>query len=180
MSAQRKGGWIQTATGRKFWPMDPHYGDVYVEDIAHALANQCRYAGHCREFYSVAQHSVLVSRAVPAEARLWGLLHDAAEAYLVDVPKPVKPHLVGYEEAERAILYHVALRFNLSPFVPDEVKRADAAILADEAAQIMVPPPDDWRLPEPPLGIAIEPWSPATARRVFLEEFARLGKGGAL
>lgn len=172
MIEQRKGDWMQTATGRAFWPVDPRPDEVEIEDIAHALANMCRFAGHCREFYSVAQHSVLVARALPPAARLWGLLHDASEAYIVDVPRPLKPYLPGYREAEDNVMEAIVERFGLTPAMPEEVKRIDNAILADEAAQIMLKPPRDWHLPEPPLGIRIDPWSPQTARRLFLEEFA--------
>lgn len=170
----RGGDWMQTATGGVFWPMDPRASEVKIEDIAHALSNMCRYAGHCREFYSVAQRSVLVSRALPPELRAWGLLHDASEAYLVDVPRPVKTYLAGYREAEEAVERAVAEAFSLSWPMPPEVKRVDNAILADEAAQIMGERPRDWFLPEAPLGIAIEPWSPQTAKRLFLEEFYQI------
>ena len=88
--AARKGDWIQTFTGRAFYVLDPRPEDVDIEDIAHALSMQCRFAGHCREFYSVAQHSVTASWLVPPEDALWGLLHDAAEAYVVDLPRPIK------------------------------------------------------------------------------------------
>lgn len=70
----RIGDWMQTASGRMFWPVDPRPEDVEINDIAHALSLTCRYCGHVREFYSVAQHSVLVSDAAPAENRLWPLL----------------------------------------------------------------------------------------------------------
>ena len=171
MGEQRRGDWMQTATGLAFWPMDPRPAEIKIEDIAHALSNLCRYAGHCREFYSVAQHSVLVARALPVELRPWGLLHDASEAYLVDVPRPVKPFLAGYKEAEEAVERAVAEAFGLVWPMPAEVKRVDNAILADEAAQIMVSPPRDWCLLEPALGIDIDPWAPQTAKRRFLEAF---------
>lgn len=171
----RAGSWMQTATGRQFWPMDPYIADIAIEDIAHALSNACRYAGHCLTFYSVAQHSVLVSRALPEEFKLWGLLHDASEAYLVDVPRPVKPYLVGYQEAEDRLMAVIAQAFGLIPAtMPDEVKRVDNAILADEAAQLMVKAPAAWHLPEPALNIKITPWSPEIAHGTFLSEYTRL------
>jgi uncharacterized protein len=174
MGEQRRGDWMQTATGIAFWPMEPRASEIRIEDIAHALSHLCRYLGHTREFYSVAQHCVLVSRALPPNLRAWGLLHDASEAYLVDVPRPVKPYLIGYREVEEAMERAVADAFRLSWPMPEEVKRVDNAILADEAAQLMVAPPRDWCLREPPLGILIDPWSPQTAKRRFLEAFAEI------
>lgn len=171
----RKGDWMQTATGRQFWPIDPRPEEISIIDIAHALSNLCRYAGHCSEFYSVAQHSVLVSRALPRGLRFWGLLHDASEAYLVDIPRPLKPFLTGYHEAEDRVMAAVVHAFRLTPAtMPPEVKRVDNAIAADEAAQIMVAPPAAWRLPEPALGIRIRPWSPEAARNAFLADYTRL------
>lgn len=174
MLEKRKGDWMQTATGRVFWPIDPRPEDVCIEDIAHALSQLCRYGGHCRYFYSVAQHSVLVSRALPDEHKLWGLLHDASEAYVIDVPRPLKPFLTGYREAEDKVMEAIAERYGLSLPMPAEVKRIDSAILADEAAQIMGKPPRDWNLQEPPLGVEISPWSPELARCEFLFEFEKL------
>ncbi len=86
-------GWIQTFTGRRFWPLGARAGDVDVRDIAHALALKCRFNGHCRVFYSVAEHSVRVSRVMEVGGRkmaMWGLMHDAAEAYLADLGGPIK------------------------------------------------------------------------------------------
>lgn len=171
---RRRGDWMQTATGRQFWPMDPRPSEVCIEDVAHALAHQCRYAGHCRRFYSVAQHSVLVSEAVPPEHALWGLLHDASEAYLVDVPRPVKPYLSGYKAAERRVMEAVCVHFGLPREMPATVKVADERILADEAAQLMTPPPASWNLPHPPLGVWISPIDPADAKALFLARFGEL------
>lgn len=103
MSA-RSGDWIQTATGGQFWPMDPQPDEIDINDIAHALAMLCRFGGHCLRFYSVAEHSVLLSHAVPPEHALWALLHDATEGYLVDMPRPIKAFLPGYKEAEAGIV----------------------------------------------------------------------------
>ena len=151
---ERAADWIQTYTGRQFWPLDPRAEDIDALDIAHALSNLCRFGGHCTQFYSVAQHSVLVSQVcermapeVPG-AVLWGLLHDASEAYLADVPRPVKPFLAGYVELEKRVLETVANRFDLPWPIPEVVKRVDNAILVDEMEQLMAPPPADWSLTE--------------------------------
>ena len=84
--------WIQVYSGKSFSPLSPTIEDIEIEDIAHALSLQCRYAGHCLYHYSIAQHSVLVSRYVSQENKLWGLLLDASEAYPMDVPMPIKQH----------------------------------------------------------------------------------------
>lgn len=171
MNAQRKGDWLQTASGRSFWPLDPMVEDVFLSDIAHALSNICRFNGHCREFYSVAQHSVLVSRNVPFQLKGWGLMHDAAEAYVTDVPRPLKRLLPEFKSMESAVEKIVFEAFKLFGPMNPEVKRIDMAMLATEAEQIMLEPPTDWHLPELPLPIRIEPWPPAVAKRIFLQEF---------
>ena len=182
LSEGRKGDWMQTFTGRQFWPLDPRPEDVDILDIAHALANQCRYAGHCRRFYSVAEHSVLLARAVAPEHRLWALLHDAAEAYLVDLPRPVKRQVVGYHLAEAAVMAAICWRFGLAPEMPDAVHEADYRILRDELEQNMAAPPSRWPVQdEAPLGVTLRFWTPDQAEAWFLTEFdllARLRKDG--
>jgi hypothetical protein len=166
--------WIQTFTGRQFWPLDPRPEDVCIEDIAHALSMKCRYSGHSKIFYSVAEHSVHVSHYLPDGLKLWGLLHDSGEAYLPDVPRPIKPFLTGFKGMEDAIMLAVCERYGLCLQEPSMVKRVDTAILADEMAQIMGPPPADWYLPEGALGVTIEGWLPERAEKEFLKRFERL------
>lgn len=170
----RKGDWMQTFTGRAFWPMDPRPDEIEIEDIAHALSMMCRYAGHCLRFYSVAEHSVLLARAVPRDVALWALLHDAAEAYIVDVPRPLKPFLPGYKHAEAQVESAIAERFGLALPMPPSVKEADNRILHDESAQNMAAPPQPWNLPGEPLGVRLQFWSPARARAEFMSEFRAL------
>ena len=117
--------WIQTFTGRQFWPLEPRADEIFIEDIAHHLSNLCRFTGACRSFYSVAQHSVLVSLcAPPGENPLWGLLHDASEAYLIDVARPVKRSaaLVGYRVAEARMMEVICECFGLPTTEPAWVK----------------------------------------------------------
>lgn len=176
---QHLGDWMQTFTGRQFWPLDPDIEAIDIVDIAHSLSMQCRYAGHCRNFYSVAEHSVLMTRALSlqdesADVQLWALLHDATEAYLVDLPRPVKPFLQGYVEAEDALMRVIAQRFALSPDMPQAVKIADRRILADELHQNMSEPPEPWGGMLRPLGVQIRNWSPAMAKASFLREFYRI------
>lgn len=178
MNAARIGDWMQTAHGRVFWPLDPRPDEVYLDDIAHALANQCRFAGHCREFYSVAQHSVLVSYQVPAEDALWGLLHDASEAYLVDLPRPVKRASeigTAYVRAETAVMAVICERFGLPREKPASIECADNVILMTEARDVMAPPPIPWRESDvKPLPCPIMAWTPQHARRRFFDRFDRL------
>ena len=107
------GDWLLTFTGLHFYPLTPNPNDVDIEDIAHALSNTCRFNGHVSTFYSVAQHCVLVSQYC-VNNPLWGLMHDAAEAYLPDVATPVKKNLVGFDAIENAVLRTVAIRYGLS------------------------------------------------------------------
>lgn len=134
--------WLQTYTGLAFFPLAPHEDQVSIEDIAHALSLQCRFAGHTRDFYSVAQHSVLVSRYVPPKDALWGLLHDAAEAYLVDLPRPLKHHsLLGFEyrqieeRVERVICQH----FRLPPEKPSSIGWVERRLLRTEQRDLLLP-----------------------------------------
>lgn len=171
----RKGDWIQTFTGRQMWPMDPRADEIHIEDIAHSLSMQCRYAGHCRRFYSVAEHSVLLARYVSPANALWALLHDASEAYLVDVPRPVKPALAGYKAIEEKVSIVIAARFGLSSIeIPREVHEADMRICVDEKAQNMAPGLM-WGIDGlAPLGVRLRFWAPEEAERQFLAAFAAL------
>ena len=169
--------WIQTFRGRQFWPLAPRAGEVFLDDIAHHLAHQCRFTGAVRVFYSVAQHSVLVSLQAPVGADpLWGLLHDAAEAYLVDVARPVKhsPAFATYREAEARLMGVICDRFGLPQEEPAWVKLADNALLMTERRDLMAPPPRPWSPGPAPLADLIEPWSPYLAEARFLARFAEL------
>ncbi|MEO1721009.1 MAG: phosphohydrolase [Pseudomonadota bacterium] len=167
--------WIMTASGGRFHPLDPKPDEVKLEDIAQALSNTCRYSGHCTEFYSVAEHCVHVSNFVPPQYAAWGLLHDAGEAYLADIARPVKPFLPGFAAIEKKIMAAVCTHFGLPLQEPTEVKRVDTAILVDEAQQLMDGDISGWHLPEPPLGVKLRPWSPEQARHVFLSRARALG-----
>ncbi len=166
-----RGGWIQTSHGRQFWPMDPRADEVFIDDIAHALSMLCRYGGHSLRFYSVAEHSVLLSRSAAPENKLWALLHDATEAYLVDVPRPIKPFLVGYKEAEIKIMRAICERFDMAIDMPTKVKEADTRILFDERAQNMMKSSLRWEFEAEPLGVLLQCWTPAVARANFLSDF---------
>jgi hypothetical protein len=129
-------GSITTLSGIRFWPLLPNPGDILVEDIAHALAHQCRFGGHASKFYSVAEHSVHVSELCPVQDALWGLLHDASEAYLIDLPRPLKllPEFAPYREAERQLQRAVAARFGLPEDQPASVTEADDTYAVDRSS----------------------------------------------
>jgi hypothetical protein len=169
-----RGDWMQTATGRAFYPLDPRPMEIHIEDIAAALSKLCRYGGHCKRFYSVAEHCVLMARAASPSVAFEALMHDASEAYLSDVIRPVKSSLPEYLAIERRLEAAIAERFDLVYPMPAEVKRLDNAILADECDQAMATPPQDWKLTEPPLGVCLQFWSPDKAEYEFLAMFRRL------
>ncbi len=176
----RTGDFMQTFTGRKYWPMDPRPHEVYIEDIAHSLGLQCRYAGHCIKFYSVAEHSVLIARHLAAthapEVALAGLLHDAPEAYCVDIPRPLKPYLTNYRAIEQDNWLAIAARFQLDRELPKAVHDADNRIIADELVNLREMP---WhaRYVGQELGVKLRYWSPEEAETEFLATFEALMAG---
>lgn len=190
------GDWIQTYTGRKFWPLSPRGNDVDIMDIAHALAMKCRFTGHCRSFYSVAQHSVLVSYVVAqmggsAEAQLYGLLHDAAEAYLPDIAQPIKGAFaiwapvtlegdrswLKFKEVESLIIGAVYNAIGLpAPGVEafEVVKRADVVMLMTEARDLMGEPPEAWQIEPEFMAEQVDPLPSELAKSRFLSRFSTL------
>lgn len=170
----RHGDWIQLVSGKPFWPLDPRPGEITIEDIAWSLSMQCRYAGHTTQFYSVAEHSVMVASIVPEQHALWGLLHDAAEAYLVDLPRPVKQLMPTYREAEDRLAGVIAHRFGLSWPMPSEVEEADRAMLGAERLQMMATSELEWPYPGGEADVRLSGWSPAEAHHHFLRRFSRL------
>jgi hypothetical protein len=192
----RKGDWFQTFKGRKVWPLDPRPGDADLDEIIHALSNICRFNGHVPVFYSVAQHSVLVSRCV---AEVWpnknwpylaleGLFHDAPEAYLGDVIRPLKRSGAltgGYFEAEvewgRVIAEMIGLDPSRLASIDPAVKVADDRLLLAERRDLMPNPErrDEWReIAYEPYAKKIIPVPPVEAEAMFRAEYEKL-KGGS-
>jgi 5'-nucleotidase len=179
VSDERKGNWIQTSSGRPYWPLDPRPEDVCIEDIAHALGMICRYGGHCLDFYSVAEHSVHVSNLVPSQYALAALLHDAPEAYCCDIPRPLKKNLVGYADIEHQNWLAICAAFGLDPALPQCVHEADGAMLFIERDVLLLPAPrEDWgqgRVRPAVLPKArIFGHMPGRASRLFLNRFQEL------
>lgn len=166
---------MQLVSGKPFFPMDPRADEIEIEDIAHSLAMQCRFNGHSLDFFSVAQHSVIVSRHVPREYALDGLLHDATEAYCGDVIRPIKCVLPGFEPIEALIFDAIAERFGLRNPIPDCVKAADFAVLCAEKRDLLAPSQGvNWGVMTDPIPEKIVPVSPRTAKAMFLERFEEI------
>ena len=123
---------IPTYTGNIFDPFNPDSNNITIEDIAHHLSNLCRFNGSTFRFYSVAEHSLMVSYLVHPSNAKWALLHDASEAYVIDLPKPLKVKFPGYQALEKTVQKAVCYRFGLNYQMPNEVKKADLFALAQE------------------------------------------------
>ena len=167
---------IGTYTGRKFWPLDARPEEVDIIDIAHALSCMCRFNGHVTEFYSVAQHSVMVSHLVPEQDAMWGLLHDASEAYIADIVRPINSSLTNYAEIEENLMKVIAEAFNLPWPMPPSVKVADSVALKTEQRDLK-PHSSKW-CPHTdgvkPLPTRIRAFDQRTAERLFLNRFHQL------
>lgn len=168
--------WILTASGRHFDYLDPRPEDIDILDIAQGLANECRYAGHTRSFYSVAQHAWLASRIVPTEHALEALLHDAAEAFCKDIPRPLKALLPDYRDIETRVDGAIRARFDLPPAMSAAVKTADLVLLATERRDLMPFDATPWPIIDgiDPLARRIIAMSPAKAQSLFLRRWVEI------
>ena len=131
--------WIQTANAYKVHPLSASVEEIDLRDIAHSLFNQQRFTGHCWGGLSVGQHSMAVASLCSYKNRLWALLHDASEAYLCDLPTPIKSHpkMTYYRRAEKRLMQVICDKFELPHKMPDEVKEADNLILHAEAQNLI-------------------------------------------
>lgn len=183
LAPARIGNFMQTFSGGLYWPMDPRVEEVNILDIAHSLSMQCRYTGHTSKFYSVAEHSYHVSTIVAPHLALLGLLHDATEAYLTDVARPVKRHLANYKDIEQANWLVIARKFGLPAVMPKQIHDADAAMLAAERAVLMKPLPEvtaaQWMMGDvqPIPKVEICGWYPDSGQSMFLERFYEITTG---
>lgn len=176
VTAERKGDWFQTLYGGVIYPLDPLPEEIDISTIAGALAKLCRYGGHCSRFFSVAEHPLLVAEAAPEHLKLEALLHNASEACLVDVPRPIKRYLTGYHKAEeRRLLQVIFERFGLVYPVPKEIRHIDYLILVDEREQNMAKAPRDWGIDDTGIGAKLRFLDPHQAQYEFLCAFRRYG-----
>lgn len=174
---------IQLHSGVFFDYTKPDTWEFDIEDIAHALSMICRYTGHCSHFYSVAQHSVYVSHIVPQELAFEGLMHDAAEAYIGDVNKPLKMQLPEYQRIEDEVEHALLTAFGIELPLPPAIKRADLQMLKVEKEALMrVQDARRWygddywttvKDVEDP-NIIIRPLDPRAAKDAFLQRFYHL------
>jgi hypothetical protein len=168
--------YMMTYSGRRFTMFDPQPEDILIEDIAHALSLLCRFTGHVQYFYSVAQHSVLVSQHVPAELAFEGLMHDAAEAYISDLSRPIKhsPRMQGYLKLEGIVERAIARKFGLPLQMSPGIKTVDNLLVCDEARNLYRKPPE-WTTHHPSIGLDLTPWGPERAEGEFLRRFRAHG-----
>jgi hypothetical protein len=182
MAQPAPGPFLQTVSGRRLNPFEPELDQLDPGDIARALGNLCRFGGHSRVFYSVAQHSVIVSELVEqrggdAEDVFAALMHDASEAYLGDMPHPIKhrsPLGAAFKTAEEHLEQAIRERFRIKANVP-EIKRADRALLATERRVFST---ENWHWPEldgvEPLDLELRAWPPEEASAAFARRYAEL------
>lgn len=177
----KQGPCIQLASGKFFFLNDFDPSEIHIEDIAAHLSKLCRFTGATRRFYSVAQHSVLVSEIVAAPNALAGLLHDATEAYINDMSRPVKRLCQAYVDYERNVLWPaVAERFGLPQILPPAIHTTDDIVLITEKRDLMPPiAPEDahvwaWADGIAPLRASIAPLGPDQAEAAFRRRWHQL------
>lgn len=182
----RSGAYIRMRSGARFYHYDARPGDLSIQDIAAALAKQCRFSGHSRFHYSVAQHSIYVSRMLPKPLKLVGLMHDCIEAVLVDFPRPVKQAgILGqlYRALEEDLWATLAPSLGLPDEIPEHVHYADAVMCATELGQLMHGYSTAWPARPSEFGpivprrdLVIQEWTPRRAEREFLARYNALRK----
>lgn len=161
--------WILTASGKRFDLFEPDADMIDPRDISHSLAHLCRFNGHTREFYSVAQHSCIVAELVPEEHKLAALLHDAPEAYLGDMTRPLKQWISTFQHFEDCVWWRVCEHFGIAPELPTCIYKADLIALATERRDLMPTDPAIWDclVGIEPMVEIIRPWPAAEARLTY-------------
>jgi hypothetical protein len=178
--SERKGDWIRTSTGVNFYPLDPKPEEIVIYDIAQALSNLCRYNGHMERHYSVAQHSLMVAdelrkRGYPAIIQMFGLLHDGSEAYICDIPRPIKPYLTNYFEIEKKLQDMIYERF--AGRLPTEEEHRIIKEVDDDALLFEVENYihfNDWRWRDSNISVEPRMGSKTAIKRYFLDLYDML------
>lgn len=155
---------IRTISGQYVNVFEPNPDTLLIEDIAHALSNQCRFGGHLPRFYSVAQHSLLCYLIAKEDDKYDALMHDASEAYLLDFPKPIKLEIAQYNEIEHHLMMVLSEKFKFNYPKSIEVEKVDHYLLKWEWNSIMLDGLDSADLNFPP----IDCMTPDEARKAFL------------
>ena len=181
IGTDKRDAWIQTASGHRFHPFAPNTTFIHMKDIACGLSKAARFAGQTDVdlpdlAYSVAQHSVYVSKLVSPRAKMWGLMHDAPEAFIVDLATPIKFWLPEYKEMEDGIHAAIILQHDIEidDEIHAEVKAADNWMLHQEGAQLMHDPlttdfyPPTTREFKP---VSISVWPTQVARQIWTETY---------
>ena len=169
---------ISTLKVPKFYFLNPKIEDIYVEDIAHSLSMVCRFGGHCNQFYSVAEHSVIVAEILEKEGAdvltcFAGLLHDAEETYLPDIPRPIKQLLPDAAKMYEVLDSAIAQRFGLQEADWVRIKDIDHRLVITEAKALGVWN-EEWEAEGAPLETWLYMWSHHDAKAEFLATFDRL------
>lgn len=178
--------WLKTYTGKSFYPALPDPELICIEDIAHALSNICRFAGHCRDFLSVSEHTQNVYLDIAqrtSDKDLWktAFLHDATEAYVIDLPSPIKNMCENYREIERRVADAITERFNLKyPIDPHHpmIKESDIRVFKTERLELFDKPKigeKDWCMGIRPADVKIRCLPPKEAKGSFLKHAKELG-----
>lgn len=170
---------ISTVSGGSFDVLNPCAEDVNLEDIAHALAMNCRYNGHTNQFYSVAEHSVIMSQQGDPEHALALLIHDAAEAYLTDIPRPVKEMFPAFSTHEMGVLMVILEALELPSIDVNgwaAIAEADLRMLATERPQLLPKVTDSWPCLHGVTGydVKLPCWNPEKAKAEFLKRYCEL------
>lgn len=176
--------WINTYSGKRFFPLNPRKEDLSLVDIAHSLAHQCRWTGHCRFHFSISQHSCYAyDFCEDEEAKPWALFHDSPEAYLVDVARPIKAHLGGYKDFENKIAEVVIEEYSL-PFshrIETVVKKIDSDLLVLERENLINKADFIWGYEDRDIQYlrekfpnGIPQWTPAEAEHEFLKRAVKV------
>ena len=167
--------YIETSSGKKVHFLEPDPDSIDIEDIAYALSHIPRFNGHTSKFVSVAEHCWSGARYIQSDLKLQMLLHDAAEAYLCDIPKPLKEFLPDYRKIEDNMMATISKKFGFDFPLSPVVKHYDIALLSNDAHWLLPSRGNDWSLwktvKRPTICPEFKPLclDSGTARRVFLD-----------